>query len=88
MPALPAQLTIENARVAAAELSAAIATDPVLLAGALTALDSAALAVLLQCRRAASAAGQRLQVQGAPPKLVELARLYGVAELLDLENGA
>ena len=47
-------------------------------ASALNDFDSSALAVLLECRRRAQAAGRPFRVDGAPLKLVELARLYGV----------
>ncbi len=48
----------------------------------LTDFDSSALAVLLECRRQASAAGASLVVEAAPAKLTRLAQLYGVDELL------
>ena len=44
--------------------------------------DSSALAVLLDCRRQALAVGQSFTVTGAPQRLVQLATLYGVAELI------
>jgi phospholipid transport system transporter-binding protein len=47
-------------------------------ASALRDYDSAALAVLLQLRRSAQAAGGDLRVNGAPKLLAELAQLYGV----------
>jgi phospholipid transport system transporter-binding protein len=60
------------------------ADEPVVDASPLHELDSAAVAVLLACQREAQARGKRLQVSGAPPKLSQLAQLYGVAELLGL----
>ena len=42
------------------------------------------LALLLACQREAQARGKQLRVTGAPPKLSQLAQLYGVAELLGL----
>ncbi|MEJ8820700.1 STAS domain-containing protein [Variovorax humicola] len=51
-------------------------------ASALTHFDSSAIAVLLECRREASAAGRGFAVKGLPPRLRELAALYGVAGLL------
>ena len=51
-------------------------------ASALAQFDSSALAVLLACRREALALGQSFQVQNMPPKLQELAGLYGVLALL------
>jgi len=44
--------------------------------------DSAALAVLLECQRAAQARGKPFELRGAPVKLAALARLYGVDRLL------
>ena len=51
-------------------------------ASALQQFDSSALAVLLECRRRAMAAGKQFSVQAAPVRLRELAVLYGVAELI------
>ncbi|WP_408908565.1 lipid asymmetry maintenance protein MlaB [Variovorax paradoxus] len=41
-----------------------------------------ALAVLLECRREASALGRGFAVKGLSPRLRELAALYGIAGLL------
>jgi phospholipid transport system transporter-binding protein len=85
---LPRHLTIDGAATALAALhdAAAAAGSGALQidASTLEVFDSAALALLLQARRMAQAKGQPLQVRGAPPKLMQLAQLYGVAELLDL----
>ncbi len=51
-------------------------------ASAMTEFDSSALAVLLACRREALAAGKGFSVSGLPPRLRQLAGLYGVAELI------
>lgn len=51
-------------------------------AAALQDFDSSALAVLLGLRRVVKDKGQTLQVLGMPPRLQELAHLYGVADLL------
>jgi phospholipid transport system transporter-binding protein len=51
-------------------------------ASALVHFDSSALAVLLECRREASARGRGFAVKGLPARLRELATLYGVAGLL------
>jgi phospholipid transport system transporter-binding protein len=53
-------------------------------ASALRSSDRATIALLLQARRLAEAGGRGFEVAGAPPKLVELARLYGVDGLLAL----
>jgi phospholipid transport system transporter-binding protein len=58
----------------------------VLDASALDQFDSSALAVLLFCQRQAKAVGQVLAVMGAPARLLQLARLYGVADLLQLQT--
>lgn len=51
-------------------------------ASALQVFDSSALAVLLECRRSALAAGQGFAVRGLPTALAGLAALYGVADML------
>lgn len=51
-------------------------------ASALQQFDSSALAVLLECRRQALAAGKNFSVQGMPTRLHELAALYGVQALI------
>jgi phospholipid transport system transporter-binding protein len=88
MLALPAQLTLRDAKATLAALTPAIAAAPagtiVLDASALTHIDSSALAVLLECRRMAEQRQCKFEVQNAPPRLAELARLYGVQELLAL----
>jgi phospholipid transport system transporter-binding protein len=84
---LPAVLTMVQARDTLARLEAALQASraPVLVdAGELQTLDSAALAVLLQCRRLALQSGQPFKISAAPAKLIQLARLYGVDGLLEL----
>lgn len=49
---------------------------------ALTAFDSSALAVLLECRRAALYDGRQLAVKSMPQPLQDLSQLYGVQQLL------
>jgi phospholipid transport system transporter-binding protein len=56
-------------------------------ASALENFDSSALAVLLGLRRVLRAQGQSLQLLGMPPRLSELARLYGVLDLLQAPDG-
>lgn len=51
-------------------------------AEALKRFDSSALSVLLEFRRAGLALGKRFEIRGLSPRLLDLARLYGVAELL------
>lgn len=89
MLALPAQLTLPQARAALEVLLAALRGQTqaqqaqwVCDASALQVFDSSALAVLLECRRHALAAGKTFAVHALPPALAGMAALYGVAELL------
>ena len=83
---LPATLTAREARDTLHMLSQSLRREPeggVLIdASGLQQLDSAALAVLLECQRLARAWGKAFAVRHAPPKLTALAKLYGVDELL------
>jgi phospholipid transport system transporter-binding protein len=85
---LPAALTLRDARTALASLGPAIEATAdgtiVIDAGPLAQLDSASLAVLLQCRRLAESRQRGFEVHNAPAKLIDLAKLYGVAELLGI----
>ena len=86
---LPPTLTLNDAAAALRTLEdAAVKGQGVLAidASALTAFDTAALALLLQAKRLAHSGGRAFEVQGAPPKLTQLAQLYGVAELLGLKG--
>lgn len=88
---LPATLTLQQATATsqALDASAAKGSGPFTVdATALATMDTSAIAVLLQARRAAAAAGRPFAVSGAPAKLEQLARLYGVAELLGLAPAA
>jgi len=51
-------------------------------AGPLAVFDSAALAVLLECRREALTRGKEFAVKGLPAGLASMAGLYGVDGLL------
>ena len=82
---LPAALTHESAADFSQTLRQAVLSQPadvVADAGALTEFDSSALAILLECRREALTAGKLFSVQAAPPRLRQLAGLYGVAGLI------
>jgi phospholipid transport system transporter-binding protein len=86
---LPATLTIREARAALGALQADVARGSGALAvdaGALTSFDTSAIAVLLELHRQAQGAGRTLQISGAPAPMVELAGLYGVADLLGLND--
>ena len=84
--ALPPRVTMNEAHEVLDQLRAAIEPDaaPRIDASALATLDTSAIALLLECRRIAAAAGKAFAVDGVPSKLADLARLYGVAELLSL----
>lgn len=81
---LPASLSFETAAAWPVPAVAREVGPLVVDASPLVDFDSAALAVLLQLRRQADAAGRGFELRGAPPKLVQLAQLYGVAGLLGL----
>jgi phospholipid transport system transporter-binding protein len=83
---LPASLTAREARDTQRMLAQALQREPesgvVVDASNLQQFDSAALAVLLECRRSSQAFGKPFAVRNAPPKLAALAKLYGVDLLL------
>lgn len=86
---MPERLTHAQADAFLAECISALGTDNSPLAddvvldlGALAFFDSSVLAVLLGVRRAVVARGGSLRVEGMPPRLRDLATLYGVSELL------
>ena len=89
---LPATATLEQAGVLLQQINAAVgaAAGGALRvdASALKDFDTSALALLLHARRAAGKGAVQLTVVGAPPKLRELAVLYGVDELLSLDGAA
>ena len=86
MLVLPAEVMHEHATACCRMLSQAIRVEGgsavVADAGALARFDSSALAVLLEARREALAIGKSFSVARLPPRLRELASVYGVAELL------
>lgn len=90
---LPARLRMDGARAAWAQMSpalraeaaqvlAAAGQDVRLSAAALTDFDSSAISLLLSASRQCREQGAILKLDAAPEKLRELARVYGVAELL------
>ncbi len=83
---LPAVLTHAQASATALALVQAVQAQPRLTldASALQQFDSSALAVLLAGLRAASEQGGHITVQALPPRAASLARVYGLAELLQL----
>ena len=85
MLTLPAVLNHAVASDFALGLPQAVRAQPAAVvadASALQEFDSSALAVLLACRREALAAGKAFSVHGMSDRLLQLATLYGVAELI------
>lgn len=85
--ALPAKLNIAEASAAVAALASQAAQGSgalVVDASALKTFDSAAIATLLELRRRAP--GRDFSVSGAPAAMVELATMYGVADLLAFKS--
>ena len=83
---LPTTVTAREAndtrRMLAQALKGEAQPEVVVDASNLQQFDSSALAVLLECQRAADAWGKPFALRNAPPKLEALARLYGVDVLL------
>ena len=83
--ALPQRVTQDEAQATCDGLLALVQTQPgpiVIDASALREFDTAALAVITTCQRAAIARGVELTVQGLPEQAQTLARVYGVSQLL------
>jgi phospholipid transport system transporter-binding protein len=91
MLTLPATLTLVQANEVVRAIEAALGQGSVekgafvIDATALRGFDTAAIAVLLEARRLAQAAGRTLSVRAAPAAMVELSGLYGVDGLLGFE---
>jgi phospholipid transport system transporter-binding protein len=76
---LPPNATLDEA---CSLLATLVPGTQVVDASGLKTFDTSVIALLLQARRMAEARGEPFAVAGAPPKLLELAQLYGVDELL------
>jgi phospholipid transport system transporter-binding protein len=61
------------------------ASEVILDASGLSHFDSAALAVLLGVRREALKLGKTFAIKAMPQRLADLARLYGISELLPVQ---
>ncbi|MEX8495077.1 lipid asymmetry maintenance protein MlaB [Sphaerotilus sp.] len=84
---LPVRITVREARAAARTLASELAGQPAgaivdVDASPLQQFDSSALAVLVEMHRQAAAGGRSLSISGLPRRLGELARVYGVADLV------
>jgi phospholipid transport system transporter-binding protein len=79
---LPATITAREANDARRLLLQALKSEPapvvVVDASNLQHFDSSALALLLECERAAGAWGKPFELRNPPAKLASLAKLYGV----------
>jgi phospholipid transport system transporter-binding protein len=86
--ALPARLTLPHATQALRDVQKALAAggDLRLDASGVVDLDTSAVALLLQARRLAQAAGVGFKIDTVPDKLQALARLYGVESLLSSDS--
>jgi len=80
-PGLWAQLQL-GLRAEAAQVRSAAGAELRINAGDLQQFDSSVLTLLLSAARLCTAEGVKLHVCQVPAKLQELARVYGVAELL------
>ena len=80
---LQGPMTIQNAAALLAEGGRLLAGDDVTLdLAAVTEVDSAAVSLLLEWRRAAQRASRRIRFVNLPDNLQSLAQLYGVSEFL------
>lgn len=82
---LPADASIDHVAELAAGLPQSLeASSGIWLidASAMTAFDSSTIALLLQARRLAHAAGREIELVGVPAQLSQLATLYGIDDLL------
>lgn len=69
-------------RAEAAQVRSAAGAEVLVSAAELQQFDSAVLSVLLSAARLCGSEGMKLSVKQVPAKLQELARVYGVSELL------
>lgn len=83
--ALPSSVTMQQASAVLDALQPLLRDAPGPLvrldASSVRELDTACIAILLQCQRQVQARGLRLVVDGVPTQLGALMTLYGVAEL-------
>lgn len=84
---LPTTVTHAQATAQLAQWAAQLAqmgAEPVTLdCAALQHFDSTALALVLEVGRRARARGAHLQLRGVPPRLHDLAKVYGLDALLN-----
>jgi phospholipid transport system transporter-binding protein len=84
--ALPASVTMDDASAALRSIESALSEAGgggiQIDAAALSEVDTAAVALLLQAQRLTRSRGQAATLVNPPDKLLALARLYGVESLL------
>ncbi|HEY5633995.1 MAG TPA: STAS domain-containing protein [Burkholderiaceae bacterium] len=87
MQSAPAKVTFENAAEAIEPLARSLAAHGWALdLAACAEFDSSLIGVLLELERTAKARGAKCRFANPPPNLLELARLYGVRELLFVDR--
>lgn len=91
MIVLPARATHDAMASFVRGLHQAVVAEPsqmvVVDASGLEEFDSSVLAALLECRREALAAGKGFEVAHLPPRMKQLAGVYGIAELMPDATG-
>lgn len=93
MLALPERLTHREAAAALTRLQGELSAQPagaavVFDATPMMQYDTSALVVLLGLHRHARAEGRRCVLHAVPARLQQLAKVYGVLELLEVEAAA
>ncbi len=83
MAIAPTQLTLVDISAVREGCNAIAAGEVEVDLGRLQRFDSAALAALLEWRRAAAERSAELLIRHCPPGLASIARVYGVAHLLE-----
>jgi phospholipid transport system transporter-binding protein len=87
--ALPPSVLLGDAKDLLKRLTRVVSENPsaplIVDASSLHDFDSSVLAVLLECRRLAQSSRREFVLRNAPPRLNQLAGLYGVAVLLGIE---
>lgn len=83
---LPVSVNVEGAndvcRLLTQALQRETQAEVVVDASNLQHFDSSVLAVLIECQRVAQSLGKSFSLRNTPPKLVDLAQLYGVDALV------
>lgn len=82
MHRFPAEVTFANANTALEAAAAQGGAERIYDLSACQGFDSSLIAVLLELKRRAEAAGASCRFEGASEKLLELTGLYGVDPLL------